>query len=109
MATSRKRVRSRLLARAAKSRPAAAPKQAEQAPTDAGPRVVGMPDSTPPWARADWQPARTGPAVSESLAAWQRMQEWEALRARHGGASVDMFGHRDHAPAGFHPLFGWKL
>ena len=108
MATTSKKIRSRLLARAQKQAAKQAPKQASPAPkqADTGPRVTPMPDETPAWAREGWQPARTGPAVSESLAAWQRAQEWASLRARLHADDGDPYDRR--IPAGFN-IFGWKL
>lgn len=109
MAASKKRVRSKLLARAQAKQPESRPQQVESPKRDTGPSVTRYEPEAPPWARPDWKPAASGPSTSEVLERHQRRQEFEALRARLGGGT-DMFGHTDRpVPAGFDPLFGWKL
>lgn len=106
------RRRSRLLERAEQAGKQAqnSAKQAVQAPpADTGPRVVNVHDDTPAWCRGDWKPA-TSTNTSELLARHRALQAWAELRARYGGGGYDDMGNRiDRAPAGYHPLFGWKL
>lgn len=99
----RKRLHERAATKQAESRP-------EQVAPDKGPRVTNYKPEAPPWADPNWRPAATGPAVSESLEAYRRAQEWAALRERFGrGGGYDDMGNRNYCPPGFDPITGHKL
>lgn len=108
----RKRIASRLLARANASRTKQAAKQPEQvkpAKADTGPSVTNYRPDEPAWADPSWKPASTGTLTVEALERHRAAQKWAELRARYAGGGTDDMGNRLGVPPGFDPISGHRL